>query len=81
MQTHGLFTPPTPPQSVPPSCVDQSIRWSWLVPPWTSRVRCKGIPLLVYAGARRMGNFPQAGEKPPPTAYGETQSAQEHTQP
>lgn len=51
------------------------------MPPWVSHVRCRGIPHPVYAGARRMGNCPQAGENRLPPACKETPPTQEHTLP
>lgn len=43
------------------------------MPLWTSHVRCRGIPHLIYIGGRRMGNCPQAGEKPLPSVRRSTQ--------
>lgn len=51
------------------------------MPLWIFHVRCKGIPYLIYTGAKKMGNCPQAGEKPLPPASEETHPAQEHTLP
>lgn len=48
------------------------------MPLWIFHVRCRGIPHLIYTGARRMGNCPQAGEKPLLPAFEETQPAQKH---